>query len=74
LSKAPVASATVGASSIAPSVLPHRAQKARLERSEDRHTAGAPASPTHSTAGAGYSTQPSVKAPECRRQISQEQV
>lgn len=66
--------ATVGSSSMAPMVLPQVLQKARLEYEDVRHVEGLPPGPTHSTLCAGNSTQVSVSAPECRRQISHEHV
>ena len=63
LSKLPVARATVGASSMAPRVLPQPLQNARLECGDDRHTEGRPPGPVHWTASLGNSTQPSVNAP-----------
>lgn len=66
--------ATVGSSSMAPMVLPQVLQKARLEYEDVRHVEGLPPGPTHSTLCAGNSTQVSVRAPECRRQLSHEHV
>jgi hypothetical protein len=66
--------ATVGSSSMAPMVLPHVLQKARLEYEDVRQVEGLPPGPTHSTLCAGNSTQVSVRAPECRRQLSHEHV
>jgi hypothetical protein len=66
--------ATVGASSMAPMVLPQELQKARLEYEEERQVEGLPPGPTHSTFCSGNSTHVSVRAPECLRQLSQEQV
>jgi hypothetical protein len=74
LSKAPVTNATTGASSIAPIVLPQALQNARLEYADDRHVDGLPPGPIHSTLDAGNSTHERVSAPECRRQLSHEQV
>jgi len=66
--------ATVGSSSIAPMVLPQELQNARLENEEERQVEGLPPVPTHSTFCAGNSTQVSVRAPECLRQLSHEHV
>jgi len=70
----PVTNATVGSSSIAPMVLPHVLQKARLEYEEDRQIEGLPPGPTHSTFCAGNSTHVRVSEPECLRQLSHEHV
>lgn len=64
--------AIVGSSSMAPRVLPQALQKARLEQEDVRHVEGLPPGPTHSTSLAGNSTQVSVRAPECLRQLSHE--
>ncbi len=48
-SNIPKASANVGLSSIAPIVLPHTEQKARLDHSDERHVDGMPPVPIHST-------------------------
>jgi hypothetical protein len=72
LSNTPNTKPIVGASSIAPIVEPQVAQKARLEKSDDRKVAGR--SPVHLTLGAGNSTQTVVKEPEWRWHILHEQV
>lgn len=59
---------------MAPIVVPHVLQKALLEKAEERHVAGLPPGPIHATLAAGNSTQVSVSAPECLRQMAQEQV
>jgi hypothetical protein len=69
-----VAKAMVGASSIAPMVLPHALQKALLEYEEERQVDGLPAGPIHSTACAATSTQDRVRDPECLRQVAHEHV
>jgi hypothetical protein len=48
-SKAPSTKAIVGKSSIAPSVLPQVGQNARHDVWDDRHIAGVPPGPVHST-------------------------
>lgn len=63
LSKFPTSSATIGSSSIAPKVLPHTEQKARLEPSDERYVEGAPPGPTQDTEAFGNSTQTRVTAP-----------
>ena len=73
-SKLPTRSATVGWSSMAPSVLPQRGQKARLDQSEERQVAGGPPGPVQATASLGNSTQAAVKAPVWRWHMRQEQV
>lgn len=73
-SKAPTTRATTGASSIAPTVLPQTGQNARHDFPDDRHVAGAPPAPVHSTAPRGNSTQATVSAPLWRWHILQEQV
>jgi hypothetical protein len=74
LSKLPSTSAITGASSIAPSVLPHAGQKDRLEKSDDRNVDGAPPGPVHETSSRANSTQDVVSAPEWRWHILQEHV
>jgi hypothetical protein len=74
LSKAPVASATVGSSSIAPIVLPQLLQKALLDQEEERQVEGLPPGPTHLTFSARNSTQVRVSEPDCLRQFAQEHV
>lgn len=64
----------MGASSIAPIVVPQVLQKALLEYEDERHVDGFPPAPVHSTLGAGNSTQESVNEPECLRQLMHEQV
>ncbi len=59
---------------MAPRVLPHRAQKARLDQSDDRKVAGGPPWPHQVTASLGNSTQLTVRAPLCRWHILHEQV
>jgi hypothetical protein len=70
-SKAPVNSATTGASSIAPIELPQTGQNARDDPDDDRNTAGAPPGPVQLTDALGYSTQHAVKAPVWRWHIRQ---
>lgn len=64
----------VGALSIAPRLLPQVGQNARFDCSDDGYSAGMPPSPTHFTASLSYSTQHSVRPPEWRWHIPQEQV
>lgn len=73
-SKVPTRSATTGLSSIAPILLPHIEQKARLEKSDERHVAGVPAGPVQLTASFGNSTQAVVRLPVWCWHIRQEQV
>ena len=69
-----MARAITGWSSIAPIVLPHLLQKARLEKSEERQVAGVPPGPVHCTLSRGNSTHDSVSDPEWRWQSLQEHV
>jgi hypothetical protein len=55
-------------------LLPHVEQKARLEKSDERHVAGIPADPVHVTASFGNSTQAAVRLPVCCWHIRHEQV
>lgn len=48
-SKTPLSRAVTGASSIAPIELPHRAQNALDDVSDERYKEGVPPSPVHST-------------------------
>jgi hypothetical protein len=72
-SKLPSNRATVGAPSRAPRELPHTAQNARLDASDDLNVLGAPPGPVQVTRSRGNSTQVAVKAPLWRWHILQEQ-
>lgn len=73
-SKVPTARASVGASSIAPIVLPQTGQKARLDHSEERQVEGCPPGPVQRTCSRSNSTHICVSDPECRWHWRQEQV